>query len=194
MAYRTDVRIPVFASARAGVSRTAWPTGPFAARWSARALLLAAALAAGCASRPTPPMPIEPLEEVGRKIAERPCENPDRINTRPQPNLHDPKVTDEVIETYCPGWVVTVYVANGTQPPKLLPASVQLTVKHPRLPQDLQVGSSAAQVTARLGPPTVRDPAALAYRLGWDRPDGDTLRFILRQGQVAAIEWTWYVD
>ena len=56
------------------------------------------------------------------------------------------------------------------------------------------VHTGAAKVLARLGPPTVRDPAALAYRMGFDRPDGDVLRFILRQGQVAAIEWAWYVD
>ena len=156
--------------------------------------MLGLALVAGCASRPAPMLPIESLEEVGRKIAEHPCDHPDRMEHKPQRNLHDPQVTDEVIETHCAGWVVTVYVANATRPPKLLPVGVQLTVRNSRLPDDLQVGTSAAKVLARLGPPTVRDPAALAYRMGPDRPDGDVLRFILRKDQVAAIEWAWYVD
>ncbi|NML17099.1 hypothetical protein [Azohydromonas caseinilytica] len=157
-------------------------------------LLLAVALVAGCASRPAPKLPIEQLEAVGWHITERPCETPLRVERQRQPNAHDPKVMDEVIETHCPGWVATVYEARTTQPPKLLPVGVRMTGPHPALPAGLQVGASEAEVLKRLGPPTLRDPAALAYRLGPDRPDSDQLRFIVRQGKVTAIEWAWYID
>ena len=176
------------------------PARPFNTRrpgrppWSHGALLLALALVAGCAGRPAPKLPIEQLEAVGWGITERPCEAPLRVERQPQPNVHDPKVTDEVIETHCPGWVATVYAANATQPPKLLPVGVRMTGPHPALPVGLQVGASVAEVIQRLGPPTLRDPAALAYRLGPDRPDSDRLRFITRQGKVTAIEWAWYID
>lgn len=156
--------------------------------------LLALVLAAGCASRPVPGMRVESLEDVGWKIAERPCDSPDRVDRRRQPNAHDPKVTDELVETRCPGWVATVYVANAVQPPRLLPVGVQLTSRHAGLPEDLQVGTTASKVVALLGAPTGRDPAALAYRMGPDRPDSDVLRFIVRQGKVTAIEWAWYID
>lgn len=162
--------------------------------WALRGVLLALALVAGCASRPAPLMRIETLEDVGWRIAERPCETPERVDRKAQPNVHDPKVTDEVIETHCPGWVATVYVANTTRPPKLLPVGVQLTSRHPLLPEGLQVGTPASKVLALLGAPTARDPAALAYRMGVDRPDGDVLRFIVSRDKVSAIEWAWYID
>ena len=163
--------------------------------WVLRGALLSLALAAaGCASRPGPGLRVETLEDVGWRIAERPCDAPERVDRKPQPNPHDPRVTDEVIETRCPGWVTTVYVAKATQPPKLLPVGVQLTSKHPLLPEGLQVGTPASKVRELLGAPTVRDPAALAYRMGADRPDGDVLRFIVRGDKVAAIEWAWYID
>jgi hypothetical protein len=151
-------------------------------------------LMAGCASQPVPGMRVESLEDVGWKIAERPCDAPERVDRKPQPNAHDAKVVDEVIETHCPGWVTTVYVANATQPSKLLPVGVQMTSRHPGLPDDLQIGAPASKVLALLGAPTVRDPVALAYRMGANRPDSDVLRFIVRQGKVAAIEWAWYID
>jgi hypothetical protein len=139
-------------------------------------------------------MRVESLENVGWKIAERPCETPQRVDRKQQPNVHVPTVMDEVIETHCTGLVVTIYVANATQPPKTLPVGVQLTSQHPALPAELQVGTAALKVQALLGAPTVRDPAALAYRLGPERPDGDVLRFMVRQDKVTAIEWTWYID
>jgi hypothetical protein len=99
-----------------------------------------------------------------------------------------------VFETHCSGLVVTVYVASAMQSPKTLPVGVQLTALPPALPADLQVGTAASKVLAPLGAPTVRDPVALAYRLGPDRPDSDVLRFIVRQDRVTAIEWAWYMD
>lgn len=167
---------------------------PAALTWPARCTLLAALLVAGCATRPGPGVRIESLESVGWQIAERPCEAPQRVDRKPQPNAFDPKVTDEVIETHCSGLIATVYVANATQPPKMLPASVQLTTRHPALPAELQVGAPASKVLALLGAPTLRDPAALAYRMGPQRPDSDALRFIVRQDKVVAIEWAWYID
>ncbi|WP_157265528.1 hypothetical protein [Azohydromonas aeria] len=166
--------------------------------WPVRGALLAAVLVAGCATRPVPGsgpgVRVESLEAIGWQIAERPCDTPLRVDRKPQANAFDPKVTDEVIETHCAGLTTTVYVAHATQPPKLLPASVQLTARHPALPAGLQVGSPAAKVLALLGAPTLRDPAALAYRMGPQRPDSDALRFIIRQDKVAAIEWAWYID
>jgi hypothetical protein len=139
-------------------------------------------------------MRIESLENVGWQIAERPCDTPQRVDRKQQPNAHDLKVTDEVIETHCTGLVVTVYVTNATQPPKMLPVGVQLAATHPALPADLQVGAAASKVLALLGAPTMRDPVALAYRMGPERPDSDVVRFIIRQDKVTAIEWAWYID
>src|SRR5690349_10135985 len=135
---------PVAAS-KPQARRTACPT---AMMWAVRCTLLAAALVAGCASRPGPMMRIESLENVGWGIAERPCTTPQRLERRQQLNVHDPKVMDEVIETHCAGLVATVYVANGTQPPKMLPVDVQLTAQHPALPAQLQVGTAASKVLA----------------------------------------------
>jgi hypothetical protein len=43
------------------------------------------------------------------------------------------------------------------------------------------------------GASTARASAELAYRMRPQRPDSNLLRFIVRQGKVAAIEWAWYI-
>lgn len=133
------------------------------------------------------------LRAMGAAVAGMPCANAIAVTTRDVRNAHDPAVTDQVVETVCPGVTALTYRANSKPGPRLLPVRVVFTQADPRLPPALRVGAPIAGLAAVLGEPKAVTASAWTYPLA-DDGAGEELIVEHRDGLVTRATWSWGLD
>jgi hypothetical protein len=137
---------------------------------------------------------LKSMDRAGRELAQRRCTQGKIIKRDSRVNPHEPAFTDEILRFQCPGFTAEIYRAHATNPPRDLPLEVQLSVQHPEVPASLGVGTPVATLRRILGKPFHETGSAITYSLSDERPDQDAVSFVVVNGVVSAVIWSWAVD
>lgn len=105
-------------------------------------------------------------------------------------NLHYPDRTDLIRELEYPGLSSTVY--RVTEDRKEIVTGVTITGSRYKLRWGLKVGSSIADITTVLGPPTEETAGMATWVAGEEAPS--SVSFYFRNGTVYKIVWNFYID
>jgi hypothetical protein len=135
---------------------------------------------------------LEELDEVGRRIAEKPCPKP-RIATRLETNVHDRTLKDKYVSQVCPRAGSEVVSSSISQYKQILPLSATVSTTDSRVPAAFQVGTLLTRLKSRLGTPEVEKADSITYLLPSETRD-DRVTFIHDGKRVVQIQWSWYFD
>jgi hypothetical protein len=135
---------------------------------------------------------LEALDEVGRRIAERPCPRP-QVTTKIEKNIHDDTVTDRYITQRCPNAGSEVVRSSMSQYKQVIPLFASLSRADSRIPFAFQVGSLLTRVKGRLGTPEVEKADSITYLLPSETLE-ERVTFVHDGTRVVSIQWSWYFD
>jgi hypothetical protein len=137
---------------------------------------------------------LKSMDRAGRELAQRRCSQGKIIKRDLVVNPYEPAVTDEILRFQCPGFMAEIYRAHATNPPRDLPLEVELSAQHPKVPASLGVGTTVVTLRRILGEPFHENGSAITYSLSDERPDQDAVSFVVVNGVVSAVIWSWAVD
>jgi hypothetical protein len=185
-----------------------------AGRLLARSLLAGSLLLAACPGpepREPEPSPEEPIElpsppyvscedyvEQGLAVTARSREDfraalgePERIQSEPIPNRHDPALTDTIFQLEYEGLVAGIHRPAGMDD---LLERVHVRDNRYLTYPELGIGAPEDRVLSSLGPPDERTDRQLLYVCEPRFEPEEPVLFVLEDGRVVEVQFTFYVD
>lgn len=116
---------------------------------------------------------------------------PEQIGSEATPNRHDPSVTDTIFRLHYPGLIAQI---RRPAPGGDLLEQVEVVNNQHLTYPTLGMGATAEQITSALGAPQESTEGRLLYVCGAEIRPEEPVIFLLANGRVAEVRFTWYVD
>lgn len=118
---------------------------------------------------------------------------PQRVETEPVVNRHDPSQTDTLRTFHYSGLALEVYAVTGG---KEILQEVRVTGEGYETTEGLRVGSTREAIRAALGPPVRSEDGRLSYEVTdtTEDPTPTTLTIRFEGDRVDSMAWSFYVD
>lgn len=138
---------------------------------------------------------IERLRDIGISTAKRGCSKAGQVTSEPVANRHDPRITDQMQKTVCPGLDIRYYVAYAHTPPVKILDSVEISGASLKLPFGLKFGAPRSDIERVLGISDLAGPNSITYFAPAGEAGGsDGVTFTLEQGRLVKFSVGFHYD